>query len=844
MGHGIFKGSASILLQDVPTARTMIRFSARDSVALERAYRLDRDAIDMMWWEEEGYLLEEQMLLARGGSAATSPVKAEGLAGAVAGMTAPSTTARAEQVAPAANVIKAPDHAGPDNSSAGGDTRGTPPVSPLAGPSGRSSAAERRQSQSWADFIGLPGRGSLNQETEKPEDIGTLVRGRRFEVDLRSRLMRPCYWPGRKHRIVRGTWFLDKQGDFLPLREIVAERLETAFVSRVWDPSKKMLTVQRDGRLAARVELGSFQGSVVTFALFYSGYDIYLVEDTSFAWLKKKLSKSGGENRYALRRGYVEPAADALQREADLEEEKANEEADMEPTPTALVLAVHGIGQNVSGANIIQDAVELKQAIRKAEEASLGAKKSADKNQPNHGSRKADPTAPKAPHAKDVGGTDDPKRETPPAPKSRIEVLPVQWRKTLNLEIDGLASSLMPPGISSLRHVLHSTAVEVLFYLTPVHRRAILDSVVYSLNVVYSKFMARNPEFDGHISLFAHSLGSVLCWDVLCNQGGESVDPAGFGLRGASSTIPPPSLPPTGPPAWAPISLDIGRLAFDVDNFIVAGSPLGCFLALRGVNQATGLGLGTPASAALMHTNPANPGSADGLPRCKRMYNIYHPLDPVVYKLEPLAYSPDALAGRKAALVELAGGGRRLHIAAEEFGDALVDNVSRFGSSIAGYFSSASGNKLVRGDSSTTVTSTTGVSPGEAADFTEGLGSGETGGVGAGNKLEGPCESGAGKGMGAGGDPREPAGSNESNISRIVGHLPDLLGRPTAADGRLDFSLQEAYVQHEYVQALSSHFSYWASADVGKFCYRVISGLDPISGQLATGQNEKQRRGP
>ena len=104
----------------------------------------------------------------------------------------------------------------------------------------------------------------------------------------------------------------------------------------------------------------------------------------------------------------------------------------------------------------------------------------------------------------------------------------------------------------------------------------------------------------------------------------------------------------------------------------MAGSPLGCFLALRGVNQATGLGLGTPASAALMHTNPANPGSADGLPRCKRMYNVYHPLDPVVYKLEPLAYSPEALAGRKAALVELAGGGRRLHIAAEEFGDALV----------------------------------------------------------------------------------------------------------------------------------------------------------------------------
>ena len=230
MGHGLFMGSALTLLQDVPSSRTMIRFSSRDSVALERAYRLDKDAIDMIWWEEEGYLLEEQMLLARGGSTATSPVKADGaLASNVPGTSAPSTTARVEHIAATMNPISAPN---PSNGSASGTARGTPPVSPLANSSGRGSAAERRRSQSWADFIGSPGRGSLTQENEKSEDIGTLVRGRRFEVDLRSRLMRPCYWPGRKHRVVRGTWFLDKQGDFLPLREIVAERLETAFVSR------------------------------------------------------------------------------------------------------------------------------------------------------------------------------------------------------------------------------------------------------------------------------------------------------------------------------------------------------------------------------------------------------------------------------------------------------------------------------------------------------------------------------------------------------------------------------------------------------------------------------------
>jgi len=207
------------------------------------------------------------------------------------------------------------------------------------------------------------------------------------------------------------------------------------------------------------------------------------------------------------------------------------------------------------------------------------------------------------------------------------------------------------------------------------------------------------------------------------------------------------------------------------------------------------------------------------------MYNVYHPLDPVAYKLEPLAYPPEALAGRKAALIELAGGGKRLHIAAEEFGDALVDNVSRFGSSIAGYFSSASGKKQARPDAVAGGASTSGVNTGEAADF-------DDDGNGQSDKHRETCDATVNKETDMDNVSRTVDPSNASNISRIVGRLPPgMLGRPTTADGRLDFSLQEAYVQHEYVQALGSHFSYWASADVGKFCYRVIAGLDPISGE-------------
>jgi hypothetical protein len=598
-------------------------------------------------------------------------------------------------------------------------------------------------SASWADFIGSPTKG----RGVEMEDIGILVRGRMHEVDLMTRLMKPCYWPGSSHRVLRGTWFVEKQGDYVPVREMIAERLEQAFLSRAWDPSKGLLKMQRDGRMAARVELTSYQGAVGMYALFYSGYEIYIAWDTSFAWIKKKFSKSGGESKLSLRRGYTEPPSEAaLQKEANVTQEKEDEEVAKSPIPKHLILAIHGIGQNISGANIVQDAKAMKMAIRKAEVAA----------------GKAD-------------GEDEGSLE-------RIEVLPVQWRKTLNLEIDSLASSLMPPGIPSLRHMLHSTAVEVLFYLTPMHRAAILDSVVNSLNVVYRKFINRNPGFEGEVSLFAHSLGSVLCWDVLCNQ--EDGSPGNQqDCRGA--------------PAWAPNAIDIGKLEFDVDKLFIAGSPLGCFLSLRGVNQASGVGLGTAASAMLMHCNPARPGSRDGLPKVNRLYNVYHPYDPVAYRLEPLAYSQKELDGKKNALIELVGGGRRIHIAAQELGDNMSQAASRFGSSIAGAFSFSKKSKE------------------EAIEDTK----------------EDPLPTDAESiQRQTSSEQSEMPSSTLSSIQRIAGGpLTDEIGRPTTSQGYLDFSLQEASLEHQYLAALSAHFMYWNSPDIALFVLRALKGIDPIN---------------
>ena len=59
------------------------------------------------------------------------------------------------------------------------------------------------------------------------------------------------------------------------------------------------------------------------------------------------------------------------------------------------------------------------------------------------------------------------------------------------------------------------------------------------------------------------------------------------------------------------------------------------FLALRKVDPSKGSGLGTRAAAGLMLGAQASQLSCgDGLPAVHRMYNLYHPFDPVGYRCE------------------------------------------------------------------------------------------------------------------------------------------------------------------------------------------------------------------
>jgi hypothetical protein len=102
-------------------------------------------------------------------------------------------------------------------------------------------------------------------------------------------------------------------------------------------------------------------------------------------------------------------------------------------------------------------------------------------------------------------------------------------------------------------------------------------------------------------------------------------------------------------------------LYFEVDNFIVIGSPVGLFCALRGVNP-NGKPLGSPAAGTLY------PNSSPGaLPVCRRMYNVFHPYDPVACRIEPLVYKE----ARKPAVVPYHRGGVKLRTGFAQTGENM-----------------------------------------------------------------------------------------------------------------------------------------------------------------------------
>uniref|UniRef100_A0A0C9RME8 DDHD1_3 protein n=1 Tax=Fopius arisanus TaxID=64838 RepID=A0A0C9RME8_9HYME len=176
----------------------------------------------------------------------------------------------------------------------------------------------------------------------------------------------------------------------------------------------------------------------------------------------------------------------------------------------------------------------------------------------------------------------------------RVEFFPVEWRSSLKLDGD-IVDAITPYSVLSIRHLLNSSAMDILYYTSPLYGGEVRAGLQRELNRLYCKFINRHPDWKGKVSVLAHSLGCVIVYDIVTGWMG----------------------PDTRPPSPTTQEIAADGLQFTIENMFCLGSPLSVFLALRTRTPSNRVDVMPP-----------------GL--CRRFYNIFHWSDPVAYRMEPL----------------------------------------------------------------------------------------------------------------------------------------------------------------------------------------------------------------
>lgn len=263
-------------------------------------------------------------------------------------------------------------------------------------------------------------------------------------------------------------------------------------------------------------------------------------------------------------------------------------------------------------------------------------------------------------------------------------------------------------------------------YLTPEFCEAILQCVTTQIVEFYSTFQRVHPSFiarEGKFSLIGHSLGSVIAWDILSILKdnvernipmGDVNDPIRIDVASSPPRV--PSLAtldkraagnPMGYHAFAKGAENDSKhgtwgpclpkkmsqtIPFTPELTIFLGSPIGLFLTLRGAHpvfdEMRAIAEAERASLIPCDNEEAEPPrvfdispiicSPFSLPT-GNLYNIFHPSDPVAYRIEPLLLPEGVDNDEFPAAVFLSPDGKsvRLHVKARQVGDQLF---KQFGS--------------------------------------------------------------------------------------------------------------------------------------------------------------------
>ncbi|CAB9516223.1 SEC23-interacting protein [Seminavis robusta] len=348
------------------------------------------------------------------------------------------------------------------------------------------------------------------------------------------------------------------------------------------------------------------------------------------------------------------------------------------------------------------------------------------------------------------------KKEGKPIPTmpDRIEIIPIEWYDRIHSSSSSLSKSLKAttlPTIPALRGIANEAVFDVLMYMTPGYCLPVLECVTAQINSYYEKFLEVHPRFlldGGKCNLVGHSLGSVICWDLLSilkdfgfgddnytttnnsttsvprqplggegstrqssggvnfTNNGETGVGLGFETYGTKKAEEEKDVQPQNG-TWGPTLPDNLKetLPFIPENVVFLGSPLGMFLTLRGAHPVFNdmrkeLDEQVRRKVAAKENNETNPQIMDqgeesapppasstdeeeelklpyaspfSFPINGGLYNIFHPSDPVAYRIEPLLLPPEMEAEEfpNPVHVTVQGQGVRFHVKAQQIGDEI-----------------------------------------------------------------------------------------------------------------------------------------------------------------------------
>lgn len=465
-----------------------------------------------------------------------------------------------------------------------------------------------------------------------------LVDEGRHEVCMETMAMTPVYWPALETQIVcRSRWlYAQRNYGLAPYPPSAARVLEQTFAYYLafHDHEKQLLEAQRAASSSWRA--ASSYSTTCSLSVPVEGHVVELKGPNDMMQYKRLLAGTTPfTSKRRVYRGDPRITADAKllatwhrAMKADEQKQRASQppkivpnedDDDIEQEVEHLVLIVHGIGEALKTIDLInvvtlRSIIDCATSLRHLHREATGS------------THFADNVVEEASAASSTGSRRQP----------RVEFLPIEWHSKLHLEeLDERIRNVTLPAIPKLREFANETVLDVLFFMSPKFHHVILEQVALEMNRVVALFQTRHPSWAKckKVSIIAHSLGAIISFDILSHQVKSSDVSEAMKQRSWSESAytsqkqqqanakAPRRHKHRGNATNVPSSLTLPEdlrlppaLSFRVDNLFCFGSPVGLFLRVRGQQL----------------------DASFSLPTCRRVFNIYHPYDPVAYRIEPI----------------------------------------------------------------------------------------------------------------------------------------------------------------------------------------------------------------